>query len=58
MTPPLLWCGCGDNLMCWLFTNRMERLFGHSGSRLGTIRERVTIENRDLLEKIGEYACG
>jgi hypothetical protein len=30
----------------------------HSGSRLGTIRQRVTIENYDLLEKIGEYACG
>jgi hypothetical protein len=27
----------------------------HSGSRLGTIRQRVTIENRDSLEKIGEY---
>jgi hypothetical protein len=25
----------------------------HSGSRLGTIRQRVTIENCDLLEKIG-----
>jgi hypothetical protein len=30
----------------------------HSGSRLGTFRQRVAIENRDLLEKIGEYACG
>jgi len=30
----------------------------HSGAKLGTIRQRVTIENCDLLKKIGEYACG
>ncbi len=27
MTPRLLWCGYGDNPMCWLFANRVERFF-------------------------------
>jgi len=53
MTPRLWWCECGENLMCWLFANRMERIF-LSGPFLRETEKHVGFN--DL--KISQLACG
>jgi hypothetical protein len=53
MTPRSWWCGCGENLMSWLFANRTESIF-LSGPFLRATEKHVRLNEL----KINRLACG